>query len=195
MANNNNVQCPKCGHVFPNPVQSSDAKHAYVGNNSVQCRQCGTRFTPPTLSGNFDEEGNFVGLRSFLTTALTPETVVSLQALAQQAQANPEVRQNFAAEANKIAPGLGDKLNTYLGNHHQYTMTFLQTLMAILAVLIAGYALFKPDSPPQTIINNYNYYGSDGRPKTEQVDKPRPGKLGSNITLPKKPRKKRGKRT
>lgn len=195
MANNNNFKCPKCGQVFPNPIQFSGSTEVYVDYSAVQCPRCGTMFKPPAISGSFDEEGNIIGLRDYLTNQLRPEDLVSLRALAQQAQANPEVRQNFAQEANKIAPGLGYRLNSYLGDN-QYTVAFLSFLLTLLGTLLTAYGLFKTDSPTPTINNNtYNYYGEGGRPKIEQVGKPRPGKLGSNITLPKKPRKKRGKRT
>ncbi|RZK37508.1 MAG: hypothetical protein EOO61_08880 [Hymenobacter sp.] len=120
-----------------------------------------------------------------------------MQTLVQQGQADAEVRQNFAQEADKIAPGLGQRLNAFAGSHTN-TMALLQTIAALITALLTGIGIYAAlSSAPATVINNTinNYYGPKNEIKIEQIKKPKPGKLGSNLTPPKKARKKRGKRT
>jgi hypothetical protein len=197
MANNNNLKCPLCGFVFPNPIQLVNVSSAEISGNTCNCPRCGHRFEDSPLKGSFDAEGNFVALRRYLSSELTKENLLSLQSLVQQGKDNADVRQNFAQEADKIAPGLGEKINTILGGHTN-TMAFLQTLATIIATILTGLGVYAALSPaPAAVINNTtnNYYGSATKPKIEQAYKPKPGKLGSNLTPPKKARKKRGKRT
>jgi hypothetical protein len=191
MPNNNNITCPHCKRVFANPAQYFGTE-ALIKDNIIQCPYCRKSAVGPTISSRFDLNGNIIELQQYLSSKISIEELVRLQVLLDQVGVNPEISQNFTQEANKIASGLGDVINAYLGRYLH--------IIAVAAIILPIIVSIITSSSQPPVVNNItnittnNYYGAKDKPKTAQVRKPRPGEHGSNLTPPKKIRKKRVKR-
>jgi rRNA maturation protein Nop10 len=182
--------CPYCGNKFQSRFFSGGPGNVYTFTNTTlteSCPRCGRSVqSMPSGSYTFDEDGV---ARLLASPEFTPAVLGQLKELAQKAQNDPELAQNFTAEANAILPSLGDQLEAFC-DKRKYTIAFF---VFIITAITGMYGMLKSEDPPSTTINYQNTYISVSSEKPIHLRPldPSPSPRGTHLTPKKKKRKPR----